>query len=257
MTIFDAVILGIVEGITEFLPVSSTAHLVMTSRFLGLDQTDFVKSFEIVIQGGAILAVLFVSLRMLFREKSLIWKTLVAFLPTAVAGFLLYPLVKDVLLGNYFIIPCALIVGGIIMIIFERREKTPSTEQGISDDVSYRNAFIIGVAQILALIPGISRSATTIVAGRKLGISKNSIVKFSFLLAIPTIGGATLYELMKNMNSIAEGPVATLVAGFTVSFVVAYLSISWLLSYIKGHSFEGFGWYRIIAGIIFLGILLV
>ena len=256
MTIFDAILLGVVEGITEFLPVSSTAHLVMTSRFLGLGQSDFVKSFEIVVQGGAILAVLFVSLRMILREKSLIGKTLVAFLPTAVAGLLLYPLVKEVLLGNYFIIPCALITGGIVMIIFERHEKSKGAEMVASGDVSYRNALLIGIAQILALIPGISRSATTIVAGRKLGISKNSIVKFSFLLAIPTIGAATLYELLKSMNSIMEGSMSTLVVGFAVSFVVAYVSISWLLSYIKNHTFEGFGWYRIVIGVIFLVILL-
>jgi len=259
MTVFDAVILGSVEGITEFLPISSTAHLIMTSRFLGLPQTEAMKSFEIMIQGGAILAVLVVSVRSLFSDRHLIGKTVVAFVPTSIAGLLLYPIVKNVFLENYFIIPIALIVGGIVMIVFERKKvKTPHEED--KEDlslVSYRHAFLIGCAQILALIPGVSRSATTVVAGRMLGLSKQNIVKFSFFLAIPTIGAATAYDYLKNVDSMKSSDLVLIFVGFAVSFVVAYIALSWLLRYVRAHSFERFGWYRIVIGAIFLVALIL
>jgi len=255
MTIFDSIILGIVEGITEFLPISSTGHLIVTSRFLEIPVTEFTKSFEIFIQFGAILAVVFYYRNSIFRTVDTWKKVLAAFIPTAILGLLLYPFVKMYLLGNIYIVTISLIVGGIILVIFELwqepRRKDESHMYKTVAEVPYVSAIIIGTAQVIAVIPGVSRSATTIISGELLSLSRKAVVEFSFLLAIPTMLAATSLDMLRSGWSFSSYEVSLLAVGFVVSFFVALVVITWLLKYIEKHSFIAFGMYRIIAGLVF------
>ncbi len=248
MNILQACILGIVEGLTEFLPISSTAHLMIVNQLLKLPITDFVKSFDIIIQLGAILAVLLLYIRRLFLDRPTLLKIIVAFIPTALIGFFLYPLVKNNLLGNIQIAACALIVGGIIMIMFEHTRASKKTEKSIS----YLRAFKIGLFQALAIIPGVSRAGATIIGGQSLGIDRKTIVEFSFLLAIPTMAAASGLDLLKNDFSFNNSEWTLLGVGFVSAFITALLAVRFFLKYIEKHSFTAFGWYRIIIGIIIL-----
>jgi len=244
----QALILGIVEGITEFLPVSSTAHLILASAALRLQDSEFLKSFEIIIQLGAILSVV-----VLYWSKFWSWeaitKLIVAFIPTGVIGLTVYKAVKSYLLGNVSVVLGALIIGGIALIIFERFKAHADTEVDFSE-ISYGKAFLIGIFQAIAVIPGVSRSAATIVGGSLIGISKRTIVEFSFMLAVPTMLGASGLELIKNHGALT-GHLATLAIGFVVSFITAILAIKSFLGYIKKRDFTAFGWYRIIIAVAF------
>jgi undecaprenyl-diphosphatase len=256
MHYWQSVILGIVEGVTEFLPISSTAHLVLSGKILGINQTEFVKSFEIAIQFGAILAVVWLYWKRVFPNKEIIKKIIAAFLPTAFFGFLLYKIFKGYLMENLSIIVWALLLGGVFLIIFEywHREKTGATE-GI-ENISYRNCFLIGTCQAIAMVPGVSRAAATIFGGLFLGIKRKTIVEFSFLLAVPTMLAATGYDLLKTGFTFSADQFSLLFVGFIVSFLVAILAIKFLLRYIQQHDFKWFGLYRIIIGLIFLLIIL-
>lgn len=246
----QALILGIVEGVTEFLPVSSTAHLILASEALHLADSEFLKSFEIIIQLGAILSVV-----VLYWTKFWSWeaitKLVVAFIPTGVIGLTVYKAVKSYLLGSQRvnIVLGALIVGGIALIIFERFKEHADTEVDFSE-ISYGKAFLIGIFQAIAIIPGVSRSAATIVGGSLIGISKRTIVEFSFMLAVPTMLGASALELIKNHGALT-GHVTTLAIGFIVSFITAILAIKSFLGYIKKRDFTAFGWYRIVVAVAF------
>jgi undecaprenyl-diphosphatase len=244
----QALILGIVEGITEFLPVSSTAHLILASAALRLQDSEFLKSFEIIIQLGAILSVV-----VLYWSKFWSWeaitKLIVAFIPTGVIGLTVYKAVKSYLLGNVSVVLGALIIGGIALIIFERFKAHADTEVDFSE-ISYGKAFLIGIFQAIAVIPGVSRSAATIVGGSLIGISKRTIVEFSFMLAVPTMLGASGLELIKNHGALT-GHLTTLAIGFVVSFITAILAIKSFLGYIKKRSFAVFGWYRIVLAVAF------
>jgi len=250
---FDAAILGIVEGITEFLPISSTAHLMFASEALGLAQTVFVKSFEIVIQLGAILAVVVLYWRK-FLEFDTMARVAVAFVPTAVVGLTLYPIIKNVLIGNIAVALVALAVGGLALIAFERWHGTQV--QAEPRALTYKEAVLVGLAQAVAVIPGVSRSAATIVGGLALGINRQTIVEFSFLLAAPTMAAATALDLYKNAGEFSHANWGVLLVGFAVSFVVALASIKWLLRFVKTHDFTGFGIYRIVAAAAFALLLL-
>lgn len=245
-----AIILGIVEGITEFLPISSTAHLILVSDFLKINQTDFAKSFEIIIQLGAILAVVVLFWKELFNLE-IIKKLLVAFLPTGIIGLIFYKIIKQYLLGNTNIILVSLFLGGIFLIIFEKYFKEKEEEKNLKQ-ITYTQCFTLGIFQSIAMIPGISRSAATIVGGLFLGIPRTTIVKFSFLLAVPTMLAATGLDIIKNANSFSINQIEFLSVGFFVSFFIAIISIRWLLGYIKNHSFTIFGIYRIILVILIL-----
>jgi len=246
MSIYYAILLGIVEGITEFLPISSTAHLILTSHLLGIEELAFVKSFEIIIQLGAILSVV-----VLYWRKLLNWdvltKTAVAFVPTGVLGLTVYKAVKSYLLGNLHVVLVSLLVGGIVLILFERLR--PSTDGEVDfSEITYRRALLIGLFQSVAMIPGVSRSAATIVGGSLIGVSKRTIVEFSFLLAIPTMAAATALDLLKGYKDLV-GHFDVLAVGLVVSFVVALLAIKSFLGYVKRHSFAVFGWYRVLLAI--------
>ncbi len=261
MDFLHSIILGIVEGITEFLPISSTGHLILTSKLLSIPDSEFLKSFEIFIQLGAILAVVYYYRRTIFSDNGVWKKVLAAFIPTGVIGFVLYRLVKDFLLGNAVVVVYSLIIGGIILIAFEMWQKKRA-ESGVVPrftsvaEVPYRIAVFLGIAQALAVIPGVSRSGTTIVAGQSMSLSRKTVVEFSFLLAIPTMLAATALDLLESAWSFGAQEVFLLFVGFAVSFIVALAVIKWLLSYVQNHSFVAFGIYRIVMGLLYLRIFL-
>ncbi len=253
MTIIQSVILGIVEGFTEFLPISSTAHLIITGQILHITQTDFVKTFTIAIQLGAILSVVVLYWRKFLLDLETLKKIIFAFIPTAVVGFVFYKIIKGFLMESDLVIALALLIGGIIIILFEADQK--KKEEIIENDLSsitYKKAFIIGLCQSLAVIPGVSRSAATIIGGLALKISRKAIVEFSFLLAAPTMLAATGYDLMKSGVAFTKQETVVFLIGFIVSFITAMLAIKFFLRFIIKHNFSAFGVYRIVLG---LGIL--
>lgn len=251
MDLLKAIIFGIVEGITEFLPISSTGHLILTARLLGISQTDFLKSFEIAIQLGAILSVVVLYWRSLLVDLKVLRRVITAFIPTAIIGLIFYKVLKGFLLGSNAVVLWSLFLGGIFLIIFELIycERQKATE-GLSD-ISYLQSFLIGIFQSIAIIPGISRSAATIYGGLILGLKRRTIVEFSFLLAVPTMLAATSFDLVKTAATFSIGQFIFLLIGFVTSFVVALFSIKFLLNFIKRHNFIYFGIYRIIIALLF------
>ena len=253
MSLLHAIILGIVEGITEFLPISSTAHLILASHLLRLAESEFVKSFEIIIQLGAILSVV-----VLYWSKFWNWEVLkklvVAVIPTGVIGLTVYKAIKGYLLGNVNVVLAALLVGGIVLILFERWRLQDRNDVDFSE-ITYRKAFLIGLFQAIAVIPGVSRSAATIVGGSLIGVSKRTIVEFSFMLAVPTMLAATGLELVKGRAALA-GNYGILAVGFVVSFLTAIVAIKSFLGYIKKRDFAAFGWYRIVLAVVYFLVFL-
>lgn len=247
MSFFHALILGIVEGLTEFLPISSTAHLMIANRLLGIPITDFVKSFNIFIQLGAILAVIILYLRHILTDRTTLIKICLAFIPTAIIGIIVYPLAKKNFLGNIPLAAWALIIGGIIMIIFEYYHNRKADEP-----ISFKRSIIIGIFQAIALIPGVSRAGATIIGGQALGINRKKIVEFSFLLAIPTMVAASGLDLIKTNINFDSSEWLLLLTGFICAFITALIAIKFFLRYISRHSFTTFGWYRIAIGILIL-----
>ncbi len=254
MNIFHSIVFGAVEGITEFLPISSTAHLEIVQNIMRIPSTDFVKSFEIVIQLGAIFAVLALYIKKIFSSWQYFRSVAVAFIPTGIIGFVLYKIIKNIFLGNLPLAALMLILGGIFIIIFEKRQarRGKYLETGETRALTVREALAVGTAQALAVVPGVSRSAAVIIAGRSLGLPRATIVEFSFLLAIPTMLAASAYDLYKSGLAFSGADWKMLAVGFVFSFAVALASVGWLLRYIKKHSFSAFGWYRIALGVIVL-----
>lgn len=255
MNFIHTIILGIVEGITEFLPISSTAHLGITHNLLQIPTTEFIKSFEIVIQLGAILAVTILYFKKIFFSSKYFLNICIAFIPTGIIGFFLYKIIKSFLLGNILIAAIMLIIGGIIILIFENKEKNKKLipESRTIESLSVRELLILGCIQTLAVVPGVSRSGAVIIGGRMLRLPSLLITEFSFLLAIPTMLAATTYDLMKSGFTFSVEEWGSIGLGFLVAFVTALTVVKWLIDYIKHHSFAIFGWYRIVLG----GILLL
>ncbi len=254
MTILAATILGIIEGITEFLPISSTAHLILAGQLLQLPQTEALKTFDIVIQSGAILAVLVLYGKRLLVSKDIMLKTLAAFLPTAIIGFALHKLIKEVLFENTYLMLMALLVGGVILIVVDLLHKEERATVQELEAITYKQAVILGFVQAISIIPGVSRSGATIVGGLLMNIRRTVIVEFTFLLAIPTMLAATGYDLLKSASAFSSADFVNLGVGFAVSFVVALLAIKWLLGYVKKRSFVSFGIYRIAFVAMFIGV---
>ena len=248
LSLVNALILGIVEGLTEFLPVSSTAHLDLARYAMRLQDTDYIKSFEIIIQLGAILSVVVLYWKKFFNWEILA-KLVVAFIPTGILGLTLYKVIKGYLLGNMTVILSALIIGGVLLILFERYHDKTDAEVDFSE-ITYKRAFLIGLFQSVAMIPGVSRSAATIVGGSMIGISKRTIVEFSFMLAVPTMAAATLLDLLKNYENLSTNFPA-LAVGFVVSFLTAIIAIKSFLTFVKRRAFSAFGWYRIVLAVVF------
>ena len=251
MTFIHAIILGIIEGITEFLPISSTAHLILSGKLLHLPSTEFLKTFEIAIQFGAILSVVAIYPKKLLTNKESMKRIAAAFIPTAILGAILYKIIKSVFMESNPIILGALFLGGITIIIFEMLHKEKEEAHEAIETIPIKKAVAIGFFQSLAMIPGVSRSAATIIGGLLLGLKRKTIVEFSFLLAVPTMLAATMLDLYKNYQSFTTDNLGILIVGFVTSFIVAYFSIKFLLSYIQKHSFVSFGIYRIIIAIAF------
>ena len=257
MTLFESILLGLLEGITEFLPISSTGHLILAEHALGVSEGEFAKSFTIAIQLGAILAVVLLYGHKLLRAPKLIGKIAAAFLPTAIIGFMLYKFIKGYLLDNVAIVAWSLGIGGVLLIIFEVfRGKQLSAVHDSIEDIPYWKAVAIGCAQSLTMIPGVSRSGATIVGGMLLGLSREAIVEFSFLLAIPTMLAATGYDLLKNADQFSWDDAGLIAAGFMSAFVAAFVTAPALLRFIKRHSFIPFGIYRIVLALVVAAVLI-
>lgn len=250
MTVMTAALLGLVEGITEFLPISSTGHLIIVQKFLGIASTGAVKSFDIAIQSGAILAAVVFYWKMIARNRKTWLPVIVAFVPTAIAGVALHSVVKSYLLDNVTVVVFALFIGGILLILLERVAATKPPLILKIEDISLFHAVLIGCAQAASIIPGVSRSAATILSGMMLRIDRKTIVDFSFLLAIPTMAGATALDLVKSADAFSSSDIGAIAVGFLMSFLTALLAIKWLLSFIQTHTFVPFGIYRIVMGFI-------
>ncbi|OIO37090.1 MAG: undecaprenyl-diphosphatase UppP [Candidatus Omnitrophica bacterium CG1_02_46_14] len=255
MNLLHALIFGIVEGITEFLPISSTGHLILTAQVLGLKQSEFIKSFEITIQLGAILAVMCLYWKSLLLNFEAVKRVIVAFIPTAILGFVFYKIIKKFLLTGDMIVLWSLFLGGLFLIIFEWRHKEKNDALEDFSRLSYGKAALIGVFQSLAMIPGVSRSAAAIVGGLILGMKRKTIVEFSFLLAVPTMLAATGYDLLKNGASFNHSELTFLSIGFIASFIVAAISIKCFLHFVTKHSLFLFGVYRVIIALLFWFVL--
>ena len=251
MNFFHATILGAVEGVTEFLPISSTGHLMLAARLLGLTQTNFVKSFEIAIQLGAILAVIVLYGKSLLIDFKIAKRVCAAFVPTAIIGFALYKFIKHFLLGDSHIVLWSLLLGGVFLIVFEKNHKENALATSDLKNISYHQAFLIGLFQALAVVPGVSRAAATIIGGLMLGIQRKTIVEFSFVLAVPTMLAATGYDLLKSAHHFSSGEWLSLAVGFFTAFLVSITAIKFLLRYIQNHNFVFFGVYRIAVALLF------
>ncbi|MFZ1654941.1 MAG: undecaprenyl-diphosphate phosphatase [Candidatus Moraniibacteriota bacterium] len=254
MEILDALLLGIVEGLTEFLPISSTGHLVLVSHLLGLPETDFLKSFEVVIQLGAILAVVTLYWRKLLFDRAIMQRIVVALLPALGVGYLFYATIRS-LLESQLTVVGALFVGGIVLILFEHYRQEPMNPTTV-ETLTYRQALLIGLGQTLSVVPGVSRAGATIVGGLLTGLSRTAAVEFSFLLGVPTMIAATTLDVAKNHASFSLTDIHLLLIGLVVSFLVALIAIKFLLRYVETHSFVAFGVYRIMIAVLFALIFL-
>ncbi len=259
MDLSHVLILSVVEGVTEFIPVSSTAHLVLTSHALDIPTSAFLSTFEISIQLGAIGAVCVVTGRKILSDKKLLYKALVGFVPTGILGFTLIKYIKP-LLSDPFIPVAALFLGGIAIVGIELfiKQKGKSKEQMNKDlkDMSYKDALIIGLIQSVSMIPGVSRSAASIFGGMALKLDRKSATEYSFLLAIPTMISATGLSLLSDAPSFSLSELAYFFIGIVGSFVSALLVIKWLMGYIKRNDFIVFGIYRIFIAIAYYLIFL-
>jgi undecaprenyl-diphosphatase len=251
MNFIHVLILSAIEGLTEFLPISSTGHLILASKLLGVAETDFVKTFEIVIQLGAILAIVVLYSRKFLSSWDLVKKLITAFIPTAAVGFVLYPFIKQVLLGSSAVTLNALFWGGIVLIGVEwfLKKKKPFVKS--SGEITYNQALIIGSFQSISIIPGVSRAAATIIGGLLTGLNRETATEFSFLLAVPTMVAATALDIYKSRDMITQGGALMLFVGSVLSFFFAVLAVKFLVNYVKKHDFISFGIYRIALSILF------
>lgn len=259
----EVIFLGLLEGLTEFLPVSSTGHVLLAGYFLGFDSPN--KTFEVLIQLGAILAILSVYFGKLWHilislpsdanVRRFVLSVLLAFLPAAIIGAAAHSFIKTVLFASPMLICITLVIGGIILLIVDKMNLQPRYHDVM--DFTPKMALSIGLFQCLAMIPGVSRSGSSIVGAMLLGADKRSAAEFSFFLAMPTMAGAFAYDLYKNGASLSSGAMNDIILGFIVAFITAVIVVRYLLDYVSRHGFALFGWWRIIVGGLGLGALLV
>jgi len=255
MTVFQGIILAIIEGLTEFLPVSSTGHMIIGSSLMGIQSDEFVKLFTVAIQLGAILSVIALYFKHFFQTFGFYFKLLVAFLPAVFFGLLLSDKI-DQLMESAMGVAIALLLGGIILLFVDKWFKNGEIDS--PNDISYGTAFKIGLFQCLSMIPGTSRSAATIVGGMSQRLSRKAAAEFSFFLAVPTMFGATakkLYDFYKDGFVISSDQINLLIIGNVVAFIVAMLAIRYFITFLQTKGFRIFGWYRIIVGGIILLLL--
>ena len=252
MDTLQALVLGVVEGITEFLPISSTGHLIIAGKFLGLPQDNAQTAFDIIIQLGAIFAVI-ANYREKFRPRYFVlWsKIALAFIPIGVVGFVFEYQIEA--LFSVTVVATTFIIGGVIFLVLEHFYE-PGQAHHITDieAVSWRHAFLVGCAQVFALVPGMSRSGSTIVGGLLVGLERKTAAEFSFLLALPVMVATTGYAALMHHSEFVGGNLGPLAIGFFTAFVVAFFSVRWLIHFLTRHTFRAFGVYRIALGIILL-----
>lgn len=257
MGIIEAIILAIVEGLTEFLPVSSTGHMIIASSMMGIASEEFVKLFTIVIQLGAILSVVVLYFKRFFQSVNFYLKLIVAFIPAAVFGVLLSDKI-DQLMESPLAVAISLLVGGIILLFVDKWFNRPTVHE--EENIDFLTAFKIGLFQCIAMIPGVSRSGATIVGGMSQKLSRKVAAEFSFFLAVPTMLAATgkkLYDFLKVGNSFTSEEIKILAIGNVVAFVVALLAIKTFIGFLNKNGFKIFGWYRIVVGLAILILLAV
>ncbi len=255
MTWIQAIILAIVEGLTEFLPVSSTGHMIITSSLMGIQSDDFVKLFTVAIQFGTILSVVVLYFRRFFKSMDFYFRLLVAFIPAAIFGFLFSDKI-DELLESPEVVAISLVAGGIVLLFVDRIFKNGTEED--ANRVPYKSAFMIGLFQCLAMIPGVSRSAATIIGGMQQRLTRKAAAEFSFFLAVPTMFAATAKKMLdfyQDGHAITGQEAGLLVVGNLVGFVVAIIAIKTFISFVTKYGFRAFGIYRIIVGSIILLLL--
>lgn len=256
MTLLEAIILGIVEGITEFLPISSTGHMIIASSLMGIAEDDFTKTFTVSIQFGAILSVVVLYWKRFFQSWDFYFKLFVAFLPAVIFGKLLNDFI-DSLLGNVAVVAYMLLGGGVFLIFMDHfiKEKKEMTD----DEISYKTAFKIGMFQVIAMIPGVSRSAATIVGGLAQGLSRKTAAEFSFFLAVPTMFAATVYKLYdfyKTGIVVQQEQITLLIVGNVVAFIVAILAIRSFIGVVTKYGLKAYGYYRVVVGIIIIVLMI-
>jgi len=254
MDIFSSVILGIIEGFTEFLPISSTGHLIVASHFMGIDQTAVTKAYEVIIQFAAILAVIFNYKDKFTIKKIDLWtKVFIAFVPIGAVGFVFSHQIKELFSVN--IVAIMFIIGGIVFLIVEKffiKEDKALIDN--VEDVTLKQSLVIGFAQIFALIPGTSRAGSTIIGALLVGLSRKASAEFSFLLAFPVMSAVTAYDLLKHYKDFSDANLMTLGVGFIVSFIVAFITIKLFMKFLDKFTFVSFGIYRIIFGVVLLAL---
>ena len=265
MTVFEAIILGIVEGLTEFLPVSSTGHMIIASSLMGIAEDDFTKTFTVSIQLGAILSVVFLYWKRFFQSVGFYYKLLVAFIPSAIFGVLFGDHI-DAMLGNVMVVAVALLLGGVILVFLDKiiQEPDPLVKSETEEkpkEVSYKTALGVGLFQVIAMIPGVSRSAATIVGGMFNGLTRKAAAEFSFFLAVPTMFAATAYKLLQFYQSgklMEQGSeqLHLLIIGNLVAFVVAILAIRSFIGIVTKYGLKAYGYYRIIVGLAIIVLML-
>lgn len=251
MSWIEAIIIAIVEGLTEFLPVSSTGHMIITEALLGRTPDEFSKAFIVNIQFGAILAVVVLYLRRFFQNFRFYAILFVGFIPAAVFGFLLNDYV-DMMLESVLVVAIALVVGGIVLVFVDKWFQKPSPNQ----ELTFSKAFFIGFFQVIAMIPGVSRSAATIIGGMSQGLTRKNAAEFSFFLAVPTMLAASAYKLYQNHDILGTfDNIQLLLIGNAVAFVVALLAIKGFIAFLTRFGFKVFGYYRIVVGCIIIVLL--
>lgn len=256
MLVLHAIILAVVEGVTEFLPVSSTGHLILVSRLLHLPPTEFLKSFEIAIQLGAIAAIVVLYWKRLVGSRQLWALLLAACIPTFVIGALLYPLIKQVLLASSEVTVAALIIGGVILWFLEARGSHWLLGVHSLEELTVGKATLIGLLQAVSIVPGVSRAGATIVGGLLAGLSRSAAVEFSFLLAIPTMLAATVFDLYQSPGVLTNGGYQLLAVGMIGAFITALLAVKYFVHFVQRHTFVPFALYRIVVGLLFWWLVL-
>jgi len=253
MSYFEAILLAIVEGLTEFLPVSSTGHMVLTSSVLGIAENEFVKMFTVAIQFGAILSVLVLYWKRFFQSISFYTKLFIAFLPAAVIGFLFNDYI-DMILENPIVVAISLLLGGIVLLFVDNWFAENETN-GITE-ISNKNAWMIGVFQVISMIPGVSRSAATIIGGLSQKLTRKAAAEFSFFLAVPTMFAATVYKMLKYQMNVGfnTSDIGVLAIGNIAAFIVAIIAIKGFIGFLTKYGFKMFGWYRIALGAIIIAL---
>ncbi|MDX1955588.1 MAG: undecaprenyl-diphosphate phosphatase [Chitinophagaceae bacterium] len=251
MSILEAVIIAIVEGITEFLPVSSTGHMIIAEKILGVPDNDFTKLFTVAIQLGAILAVLVLYWKKFvdFRKWQFYLKLVIAVIPALILGAIFSDKI-DALLESSTTVAITLLLGGIVLLVIDDYFKNPVIHE--EENITFKKGFLIGIWQCLAMIPGVSRSAASIIGGMQQGLTRKLAAEFSFFLAVPTMAAATGYKLLKGYESFTSEHIKLLAIGNAVAFIVAILAIKFFIGFLQKHGFRLFGYYRIIVGVLLI-----